>query len=173
MSTTDIPPTPERPSRAAAPKPLWRRLIGFNLLTAVILGVAGYYIGWWLGHQIKSPVFEYESATSENDVALLLAYAGGVVGFLIGLGFVNYPVGRLLGRPASLREREERGDRALLRPLHRSQGRRASSTWSRSLFFFFVAGLNAMFIRGELTHDNATFIRAGNIPHDSSACTAR
>ena len=30
------------------------------------------------------------------------------------------------------------------------------------LFFFFVAGLNAMFIRGELTSDNATFIQAGN-----------
>ena len=30
------------------------------------------------------------------------------------------------------------------------------------LFFFFVAGLNAMFIRGELTSANATFIPAGN-----------
>ena len=30
------------------------------------------------------------------------------------------------------------------------------------LFFFFVAGLNAMFIRGELTSANATFIQAGN-----------
>ena len=48
---------------AAAPapsgRPLWRRLIGFNLLTAVILGVGGYYFGWWIGHLINGPSFEY------------------------------------------------------------------------------------------------------------------
>ena len=32
-----------------------RRLIGFNLLTAVVLGVVGFYVGWWLGHQITGP----------------------------------------------------------------------------------------------------------------------
>ena len=31
-------PTPVR-------RPLWRRLVGFNLLTAVLLGVGGYYLG--------------------------------------------------------------------------------------------------------------------------------
>ncbi len=95
---------PSRPRR-----PLWRRLLGFNLLTAVLLGVGGYYLGWWIGHQISGPSFEYEAATDENDVALLLGYFFGVVGFLIGLGFANYPVSRLLGRPASLREKEGEG----------------------------------------------------------------
>lgn len=33
-------------------RPLWRKLIGFNLLTAVILGVGGYYLGWFIGHQV-------------------------------------------------------------------------------------------------------------------------
>ena len=44
-------------------QPLWRRLIGFNLLTAVILGVGGYYLGWFIGHQIHAASsFEYSSA---------------------------------------------------------------------------------------------------------------
>ena len=48
MSTTsEVRSTPQPRSR-----PLWRRLIGFNLLTAVILGVGGYYLGWFIGHQI-------------------------------------------------------------------------------------------------------------------------
>ena len=95
-----------------------------------MLGVGGYYLGWFIGHQVNGgKSFEYQAATDENDVALLLAYFFGVIGFLIGLGFANYPISRLLGRPASLREKEERGDRALLRAVHRPQGRRASSTW--------------------------------------------
>ena len=40
-------------------------------------------------------------ADGRIDVALLLGYVFGVVGFLIGLGFANYPISRLLGRPAS------------------------------------------------------------------------
>ena len=32
--------------------PVWRRLIGFNLLTGIIFGIVGYYLGWFLGHHI-------------------------------------------------------------------------------------------------------------------------
>ncbi len=105
MSTTTSSATPPAVSR-----PLWRRLLGFNLLTAVILGVGGYYLGWFIGHLVtEGKSFEYTAATDENDVALLLAYFFGVIGFLIGLGFANYPISRLLGRPASLREKEDEG----------------------------------------------------------------
>jgi len=146
---------------AAAPapsgRPLWRRLIGFNLLTAVILGVGGYYFGWWIGHLINGPSFEYESATDENDVALLLGYFFGVVGFLIGLGFANYPVSRLLGRPASLREKE-----------HEGMGRYFGLCTDHKVVgiqylvgigvFFFVGGLNAMLIRAELLKPVPTLV---------------
>jgi cytochrome c oxidase subunit 1 len=138
-------------------RPLWRRLIGFNLLTAVLLGVGGYYLGWFIGHQIKGTSFAYEKKSSESDVALLLAYFFGVIGFLIGLGFANYPLSRLLGRPASLREKESEG-------------------WSRYFglctdhkvvgmqyligigLFFFIGGLNAMLIRVELLHSTPTVV---------------
>ena len=47
MSTTAAPAPPRHAG------PLWRRLIGFNLLTGDLLGVGGYYLGWFIGHQIN------------------------------------------------------------------------------------------------------------------------
>ena len=138
-------------------RPLWRRLIGFNLLSAVILGVGGYYLGWFIGHQIDGKSFEFQSAIDENDVALLLAYLFGVVGFLIGLGFANYPVSRLLGRPASLREKEEEGIGRYfgLCTDHKVVGIQYLVGIG---LFFFIGGLNAMLIRTELLHSSPTFV---------------
>jgi cytochrome c oxidase subunit 1 len=153
MSTTS--------AAAAAPQPIrtpaWRRLIGFNLLTAVILGVGGYYLGWWIGHLINGPSFEYESATDQNDVALLLGYVFGVVGFLIGLGFANYPISRLLGRPASLREKESGGIGRYfgLCTDHKVVGIQYLVGIG---VFFFVGGVNAMLIRAELLHPVPTLV---------------
>ncbi len=50
-------------------RPLWRRLIGFNLLTAVLLGVGGYYLGWFIGHhdrrqKLRIPVKRSTRTTS-------------------------------------------------------------------------------------------------------------
>ena len=61
MSTTAAVQLPNRRSR-----PLWRRLIGFNLLTAVLLGVGGYYLGWFIGHQIKGTSFKYQAKTTRT-----------------------------------------------------------------------------------------------------------
>ena len=155
MSTTTV----ETPSPAA--RPLWRRLIGFNLLTAVILGVGGYYLGWFIGHQVNGgKSFEYQGALDENDLALLLAYVFGVVGFLIGLGFANYPVSRLLGHPASLREKENEGIGRYfgLCTDHKVVGIQYLCGIG---LFFFIGGLNAMLIRTELLHDTPTFVGPG------------
>ena len=152
MSAVAEPATPI-PGR----RPLWRRLIGFNLLTAVILGVAGYYIGWFIGHEIKGASFDFIDDTNENDVALMLAYLGGVVGFLVGLGFANYPVSRLLGKPASLREKEEEGVGRYfgLCTDHKVVGIQYMVGIG---LFFFIAGLNAMLIRTQLLHPVPTFV---------------
>jgi membrane protein DedA with SNARE-associated domain len=87
----------------------FRRLLGYNLLSAVVLGIVGFYVGWWLGHQINAPSLAYVDNTGQNDIALFLAYLVGVVGFLFGLGFASYPIQRLLGKPPSLREKETAG----------------------------------------------------------------
>jgi cytochrome c oxidase subunit 1 len=137
--------------------PLWRRLIGFNLLTAVVLGVGGYYLGWWIGHEIGGPSYKYQAKANENDTALLLAYVFGVVGFLIGLGFANYPISRLLGRPASLREKEEQGIGRYfgLCTDHKVVGFQYLIGIG---LFIFVGGLNAMLIRTELLHPTPTVV---------------
>jgi len=156
MSATDA-QAPLAASAAPDLRPVWRKLIGFNLLTAVILGVGGYYLGWFIGHQISTSSFAYEKATDENDVALLLAYAFGVIGFLVGLGFANYPVERLLGRPASLREKESHGISRYfgLCTDHKVVG--VQYLVGIGLFLF-VGAVNAMMIRAELLHDTPTIV---------------
>jgi cytochrome c oxidase subunit I len=150
-------PEPAFTRAAASTRSPWRRLVGFNLLTAVLLGIGGYYLGWWIGHLIKGPSFAYESATDENDVALLLAYFGGVLGFLVGLGFANYPIARLLGRPASLREKEGEGAGRYfgLCTDHKVVGIQYLVGIG---IFLFIAGLDAMLIRTELLHDTPTVV---------------
>ena len=70
-----------------------------------MLGVVGFYVGWWLGHQITGPSIAYFGDTGQNDIALFVAYLVGVIGFLVGLGFANYPVQRH-ARQAAVAARE-------------------------------------------------------------------
>ena len=125
------------------------RLLGFNLLTAVVLGVAGYFLGWWLGHKVTAESLDYFSDTGQNDIALFVAYFTGVVGFLVGLGFANYPVQRMRGRPASLREKETAGIGRYfgLCTDHKVVGIQYLIGIG---VFIFIGGLNAMLIRFEL-----------------------
>jgi cytochrome c oxidase subunit 1 len=130
-----------------------RRLIGFNLLTAVILGVIGFYVGWWLGTLFKGPSIDYLGDTQQNDVSLFIGYFTGVLGFLVGLGFANYPVQRMLGKPASLRAKETEG-RARYFGLctdHKVVGIQYLIGIGA---FIFIGGLNAMLIRYELITPN-------------------
>jgi cytochrome c oxidase subunit 1 len=126
-----------------------RRLIGFNLLTAVVLGVAGFYAGWWIGQLVKGASLDYFSDTGQNDIALFVGYFVGVVGFLVGLGFANYPVQRMLGKPSSLREKEQHGATRYfgLCTDHKVVGIQYLIGIGA---FIFIGGLNAMLIRFEL-----------------------
>jgi cytochrome c oxidase subunit 1 len=90
----------------ATPRPLWRRLIGFNVVTGLLLGVVGFYIGWWIGQRIDAASLGYESEAGQNDVAVMLGYLLFVIGFLAGVGFARYPLTRLTGRELSHRENE-------------------------------------------------------------------
>ena len=85
---------------SARPQPAWRKLLGFNLLTGIVLAVVGWLVGSWIGARIHAPSIDYFSDTGENDIGILLGYLFGVIGFLIGLGFANYPIRRLMGHPA-------------------------------------------------------------------------
>ncbi len=140
--------------------PVWRRLVGFNLLTAVILGIGGWYAGWFGAHAIAGSSLDYFGAIDFNELSLVLGYFGGVVGFLIGLGFANYPLARLRGYPASLREKETQGAGRYfsLCTDHKVVG--IQYLWGIGLFFF-IGGLNAMLIRTELLRPDHQVFPAG------------
>ncbi len=146
-------------------RPLWRRLLGFNLLTAFVLGIGGFYLGWYGGHWVVGDFniasLTYFGSTDQNDVSLFLGYIVGVIGFLIGLGFGVYPLARLRGYPASLREGEEGGFGRYfgLSTDHKVVGLQYFVGIGT---FFFFAGLSAMLIRVELLRPEPNVFPAGN-----------
>jgi cytochrome c oxidase subunit 1 len=125
-----------------------RRLIGFNALSGLALGIGGYFFGHWVGTRITIGM-DSQLATDQNDVAIFMGYVFALLGWLIGLGFFNYPLSRVIGRPPSLREKEEEGPGRYFRLCtdHKVVGLQYFVT---VLLFFLIAGLNAMFIRAEL-----------------------
>jgi cytochrome c oxidase subunit I len=132
----------------AARPPVWRRLIGFNMLTGLVLGIGGWFLGAWIGGQVAVG-HPYLQGTDQNDVGIYMGYLFGVIGWLVGLGFANYPIGRLLGRPPTLRHHETGSWTRYFRLCtdHKVVG-------IQYLFgvgiFFFIGGLNAMLMRTEL-----------------------
>jgi cytochrome c oxidase subunit I len=136
--------------------PLWRRLIGFNLLTGIVGAIIGWLVGYWIGDRVHATSIAYYSAESgQNDIAVFLGYLFGVFGFLIGLGFANYPIKRMLGHAPTLgeheSEREGLGRYFTLCTDHKVVGMQYIVGIG---VFFFIAGLNAMLIRTELLQPN-------------------
>jgi cytochrome c oxidase subunit 1 len=132
----------------AAHRPVWRRLMGFNMLTGLALGIGGWFLGAWVGGQMAVG-HDYLLGTDQNDVGIYMGYLFAIIGWLVGLGFANYPIGRLLGRPPSLRHHETGRWTRYFRLCtdHKVVG-------IQFLFgvgiFFFIGGLNAMLMRTEL-----------------------
>jgi cytochrome c oxidase subunit I len=147
------------------PPPLWRRLAGFHLGTGVILGVGGYYLGWFLGHHITGASLDYFADTDQNELSIFLGYFIGVIGFLAGLGFLNYPISRMLGHPASV-PKEATGklvESGIGRYLTAATDHKVVGIqylWGIGLFLF-IGGLNAMLIRVELLQPNSQVFPAG------------
>ncbi|MHB8644072.1 MAG: cytochrome c oxidase subunit I [Gaiellaceae bacterium] len=138
-----------------------RRRFTPNILTGLLLGAVGYYVGWWIGRHLHATSLGYFANTDQNDVAVFLGYAVGVVGFLAGLGFLAYPWARLRGYPPSLREKEEAGIQRYfgLCTDHKVVGIQYLIGIG---VFFFIGGLNAMLIRFELLSPNHQAFPAGN-----------
>ena len=88
-------------------RPAWRGLLGFNLLTGIVGAIVGWLFGDWIGGRIHAASIAYYATESgQNDISILLGYLFGVIGFLAGLGFLNYPIRRIMGYPPSLAEHE-------------------------------------------------------------------
>jgi cytochrome c oxidase subunit I len=140
-------------------QPLWRRLIGFNLLAAVVLGAGGYLFGHWVGGRLGGHI-DAMTVTDQDDIAYFMGFLFATLGWLLGLGFFNYPLARLRGRPPTVREHERGGAGRYFRLCtdHKVVG---IQYFVAILFFFLVAGLNAMFIRAELVNSTERLWPAG------------
>jgi cytochrome c oxidase subunit I len=136
-----------------------RQLLGFNIIWGVVFGIVGYIVGYWLGQKIGAG--DSQLGTDQDDLAIFIGMGLATVGYVGGLGFLNYPLGRIFGKPASLREREEDGPWRYFR-LCTDHKVVAIQYLVVTIFFFLVAGLNAMFIRTELTSTAGTVFPAGN-----------
>jgi cytochrome c oxidase subunit 1 len=133
-----------------------RELFGFNFFFGIVLAIVGFPIGSWLGNLFSGQV-DVVLKDDQNDTAIALGFLFAVLGFLAGMGFFNYPVKRLLGRPPSLTEHEAGGAWRYFRLCtdHKVIG---IQYLVGTLFFFFVAGLNAMFMRTELLFPTEHFL---------------
>src|SRR3989440_878737 len=127
------------------------------MLTGLALGCGGWFLGGWIGGWMAVHHNYWQSATScngcggtdQNDVGIFMGYLFATLGWLIGLGFLNYPIARLRGLPPTLKHEE-------------------AASWTRYFklctdhkvigiqylfgvgIFFFIGGLNAMLMRTEL-----------------------
>jgi cytochrome c oxidase subunit 1 len=129
-----------------------------HLGTAIILGFLGYILGHWFGNYISSG-YTYIANTGQNSIADLFALMGLVLGWLIGIGALNYPILKLFGREPS-KEVEYEGFGKYLRYNldHKVVG---IQYVVGVLLFLFTGGLLAMAIRTELLSPTTHVFNAG------------
>ena len=120
---------------------------GQHLGTAIIAGFLGYIFGHWLGNYIASS-YIYIVNNGQNSVADLLALVFMVVGWYLGIGALNYPLAKMVGREAT-HEVEYTGFSKYFRYNldHKVVGLQYVVG---VLLFLFTGGLLAMAIRTEL-----------------------
>ncbi len=139
---------------AAAPQH-HRRLSHTIATWGLLLGIVGAVAGFIIGAQVGEHLVPADANSNGSNAALILGYAGSALGFLVGMGFFNYPVARLLGRPRRTTEDsafaygEGQGIRRYFRLTldHKVIG---MQYFVVIIAFLFIGGLGAMFIRAEL-----------------------
>jgi len=120
----------------------------YNLLWGAVGAIIGFAIGIWIGHRLAGK-FTWFTDTGQNDVSVLLGYTFSTIGFMAGLGFLDYPLRRIRGQRPPVLEKEATGAGRYLRMStdHKVIGLQYLIGIG---FFFFIGGLNAMLIRTEL-----------------------
>jgi cytochrome c oxidase subunit 1 len=143
------PPPPVTPPEGGS----WRqRLIPWwphpNILTGILLGAGGYALGHFLGNAIAGNWARFGN-TNMNDVSLIIGYLVATLGFLAGIGALNYPVAKIFGLDPPLAKAAPRGLARYFAytPDHKVVG------WQYligMLIYFFTGGMFALAIRTEL-----------------------
>ncbi|MBJ7513075.1 MAG: cbb3-type cytochrome c oxidase subunit I [Acidimicrobiia bacterium] len=127
-----------------------RRIFRFGIGAGLLLALVGFVVGQVLGRVI-SQTWEPANGTNQQDLALVLGYVLGVVGWISGLGFLRYPIRRLRGQePGPFDDdhsEEGRGRYFRLSTDHKVVG---IQYIVGGLATFLIGGLNAMLIRYQL-----------------------
>jgi cytochrome c oxidase subunit 1 len=125
-------------------RPRW---LSQHVGTALICAAIGYAIGHWFGNYISSD-YIYIANSGSNSVADFLALAFGVVGWLAGIGSLNYPAAKLIGREAKPQVTVDHWSKFVRFSMdHKVVGLQYIVG---VLLFLFTGGLLAMAIRTEL-----------------------
>ncbi len=119
-----------------------------NVITGLIGAAIGYLLGYWLGTDIAHNYARVQS-TGQNNVAIILGYLFGTVGWLAGLGILNYPLAKITGRYAAEVGHEGGGASRYFKYTldHKVVG---TQYLVGMLIYFFTGGLFALGIRTEL-----------------------
>ncbi len=143
------------PSVRQSNRPSW---LGQHLGTAIIGAVAGYALGHFIGNSIASG-YVHVANSGQNDVAVCLGLAFGVFGWLAGVGALNYPLAKLVGKEAPDEIAETGWGRYFRYTLdHKVVGQQYVIG---VLLFLFTGGLLAMAIRTELLYPTNHLIGPG------------
>ena len=149
----DSPPPP--PARGPRQRPAW---LSQHIGTALVGAVAGYALGHWVGNVIAAG-FAHSQTSGENDVAIVLGLSFGVLGWLAGIGVLNYPLAKLIGREPIPAAPSTSWTRYLrLTHDHKVVG---MQYMIGVLTFLFIGGLLAMGIRTELLSPTSHIIGPG------------
>jgi cytochrome c oxidase subunit I len=138
----------EPPGGQPAPKrrrPAW---MGQHVGTALLLMVGGYALGRWAGDFITGS-YAHPYLIFQNDAAAFLALLFGILGWLIGIGALNYPVAKIFGREPAATHGVDEGWIKYFKftVTHKVVG---LQYLVGVLLFLFTGGLLAMGIRTEL-----------------------
>ena len=125
-----------------------RRALSPSLIRGLVLAVAGYFFGHWLGNLLASG-YSQVTNSGDNNVSIILGYLFGVVGWVVGLGFLAYPWAKALGKEVSFHPQREEGFGRFFRVTldHKVVG---LQYMVGMLVYFLTAGLLALAIRTEL-----------------------
>jgi cytochrome c oxidase subunit 1 len=133
----------------------WRVATGPGVIAGLVLAVAGFVLGMWLGRVVGGAWPRAANGSDENDLAIVLGYGFAVAGWLWGLGFLRYPGSRLRGAEPNAYA-EERAGEGVARYFEVTTDHKVVGIQYLivSLTILLLAGLNAMLIRTQLLSAN-------------------
>ncbi|HQU26450.1 MAG TPA: hypothetical protein PLS29_05405, partial [Acidimicrobiales bacterium] len=126
--------------------------------TAIVLGFLGYLFGHWWGNYLAGS-YTYIANNGQNGVADFLGLLCMVIGWLLGIGALNYPILKLFGREPG----EETPAPGLSRYFRYTLDHKVVGMQYvvGVLLFLFTGGLLAMAIRTELLNPTVHIFNPG------------